>query len=43
MGMFAAVFHTQPSELWEFTKDDIDFWSERAKEYAKSMKEATNA
>lgn len=30
IALIAYVFHTQPSELWEFELDDLKFWLERA-------------
>lgn len=33
MGSLAGVFGFTPSELWEFTADDFDFWLDRAEEW----------
>lgn len=35
MGLLLHELHIQPSELWEMTVEDLEFWLERLKEAAK--------
>jgi len=36
IGRVAGVFHFPPSELWEFTLDELEFWLDRAEEFCKN-------
>lgn len=40
LGLFAYLFHFQPSEMWEFDEYDFELWKEQAEIVIEAKKKA---